>query len=72
LIKSGIPGLEGLFSADGTGNFCAGFSKMSDEDKKRFLAAVTGSGLIFYYFHLKVDEGYQATKKMGTQIFCLV
>ena len=45
LIKSGIPGLEGLFAPDGTGNFCVGFSKMSDEDKKRFLAAVTGSGL---------------------------
>jgi len=30
LIKSGIPGLEGLFSPDGAGNL---FSKMSDEDK---------------------------------------
>jgi hypothetical protein len=45
LLKSGIPGLEGLFSNDGSGNFVVGFSKMSDEDKKRFLAAVTGSGL---------------------------
>jgi hypothetical protein len=44
LLKSGIPGLEGLFGPDGTGNFCAGFSKMSDADKQRFLAAVTGSG----------------------------
>ena len=52
LIKSGIPGLEGLFSADGTGNFCVGFSKMSDEDKKRFLAAVTGSGLNFMIIFL--------------------
>jgi len=43
-LKSGIPGLEGLFSNDGSGNFVVGFSKMSDEDKKRFLAAVTGSG----------------------------
>ena len=42
LIKSGIPGLEGLFSPDGAGNV---FSKMSDEDKKKFLAAVTGAGL---------------------------
>ena len=41
LIKSGIPGLEGLFSPDGAGNV---FSKMSDEDKKKFLAAVTGAG----------------------------
>lgn len=37
LLKSGIPGMEQLF--DGK----KGFSKMSDEDKARFLAAVTGS-----------------------------
>jgi hypothetical protein len=60
LIKSGIPGLEGLFSADGgAGNL---FSKMSDEDKKRFLAAVTGAGegppsivLIFEIFSPKMS-----------------
>ena len=37
LLKSGIPGMESIFSK-------GGFTKMSDEDKKRFLAAVTGSG----------------------------
>ena len=39
LLKSGIPGLEGFLSGGADG-----FSKMSDEDKKRFLAAVTGVG----------------------------
>lgn len=44
LLKSGIPGMEGLFSNDGKGdNFASKFVKMSDEDKKRFLAALTGS-----------------------------
>lgn len=44
LLKSGIPGMEGLFSNDGKGeNFASKFVKMSDEDKKRFLSAVTGS-----------------------------
>ena len=38
LLKSGIPGMEQLM--DGKG----GFTKMSEEDKRRFLAAVTGSG----------------------------
>ena len=36
LLNSGIPGMEGLLSG-------RGFSGMSDEDKRRFLAAVTGS-----------------------------
>lgn len=44
LLKSGIPGLESLFGGDGGGNFGDKFGKMSDEDKKRFLAAVTGAG----------------------------
>lgn len=39
LLKSGIPGLEGFLSGG-----VDGFAKMSDEDKKRFLAAVTGVG----------------------------
>ena len=39
LLKSGIPGLEGFLSGGADG-----FAKMSDEDKKRFLAAVTGVG----------------------------
>ena len=39
LLKSGIPGLEGFLKSGADG-----FSKMSDEDKKRFLAAVTGNG----------------------------
>ena len=39
LLKSGIPGLEGFLKAGADG-----FVKMSDEDKKRFLAAVTGVG----------------------------
>ncbi len=39
LLKSGIPGLEGFLSGGPDG-----FAKMSDEDKKRFLAAVTGVG----------------------------
>ncbi|QQP58025.1 Uncharacterized protein FKW44_003212 [Caligus rogercresseyi] len=38
LLKSGIPGLENLFSGK---DFK--FEKMSDEDKKRFLDAVTGA-----------------------------
>ena len=38
LLKSGIPGLENIFKG-GPGEF----AKMSDEDKRRFLAAVTGS-----------------------------
>ena len=36
LLKSGIPGLESFFAPGGMG-------KMSDEDKKRFIAAVTGA-----------------------------
>ena len=50
LMKSGIPGLEGLFGSsggdvtDGTNSFGAKFVKMSDEDKKKFLDAVTGTG----------------------------
>ena len=39
LLKAGIPGLEGFLSGGADG-----FAKMSDEDKKRFLAAVTGVG----------------------------
>ena len=39
LLKSGIPGLEGFLAGGADG-----FAKMSDEDKKRFLAAVTGVG----------------------------
>lgn len=39
LLKSGIPGLEGFLKGG-----VEGFAKMSDEDKKRFLAAVTGVG----------------------------
>ena len=37
LMKSGIPGLENFFAPGGMG-------KMSDEDKKRFIEAVTGAG----------------------------
>merc|ERR1711892_348764 len=37
LLKSGIPGLENLFSTGGLG-------KMTDQDKKRFIEAVTGAG----------------------------
>ena len=53
LLKSGIPGLEGLFGSggaasgdatDGSNNLGARFIKMSDEDKKKFLDAVTGAG----------------------------
>ena len=53
LLKSGIPGLEGLFGSggggggdgtDGGNNLGARFIKMSDEDKKKFLDAVTGAG----------------------------
>ena len=50
LLKSGIPGLEGLFggsggdAVDGGDNLGARFVKMSDEDKKKFLNAVTGAG----------------------------
>ena len=36
-MKSGIPGLENFFAPGGMG-------KMSDEDKKRFIEAVTGAG----------------------------
>lgn len=39
LLKSGIPGLEGILAGGQDG-----FAKMSDDDKKRFLAAVTGVG----------------------------
>ena len=38
LGSGGIPGLENLFSADGQG-----FARLSDEDKARFLAALTGA-----------------------------
>ena len=51
LLKSGIPGLEGLFGAagggdavDGGADFGERFIKMSDEDKQKFLNAVTGAG----------------------------
>ena len=50
LLKSGIPGLEGLFGSgggdvtDGSSNLGARFVKMSDEDKQKFLNAVTGAG----------------------------
>ena len=46
LLRSGIPGLEGLFGSgtDTTDGFGAKFVKMSNEDKKRFLDAVTGAG----------------------------
>ena len=51
LLRSGIPGLEGLFGSTGQGgdatdgsNFGDRFIKMSDEDKKKFLDAVTGAG----------------------------
>ena len=47
LLRSGIPGLEGLFgsgASDVTDGFGAKFVKMSNEDKKRFLDAVTGAG----------------------------
>ena len=51
LLKSGIPGLEGLFgggsggdAVDGGANLGARFVKLSDEDKKKFLNAVTGAG----------------------------
>lgn len=37
LLKSGIPGMEQLFQGKG-------FTGMTDEDKRRFLAAVTGAG----------------------------
>ena len=45
LLRSGIPGLEGLFGQGGdtTDGFGAKFVKMSDADKKRFLDAVTGA-----------------------------
>ena len=42
LMKSGIPGLENLFGQNPDGSLK--FNKMSDEDKKRFIEAVTGSG----------------------------
>lgn len=47
MLRSGIPGLEGLFGGSGgdsTDGFGAKFVKMSNEDKKRFLDAVTGAG----------------------------
>ena len=49
LLKSGIPGLEGLFGGGSGGDAVDGglgarFVKMSDEDKKKFLSAVTGAG----------------------------
>ena len=37
LMKSGIPGLENFFAPGGMG-------KMTDEDKRRFIEAVTGAG----------------------------
>ena len=40
LLKSGIPGLENLFGQNADGSLK--FNKMSDEDKKRFIEAVTG------------------------------
>ena len=44
LMESGIPGMENLFKSDGSGdNFASKFVRMSDDDKRRFLAAVTGS-----------------------------
>ena len=42
LLQSGIPGLENLFGKDADGSLK--FNKMSDEDKKRFIEAVTGAG----------------------------
>ena len=42
LLKSGIPGLENLFGQNADGSLK--FNKMSDEDKKRFIEAVTGAG----------------------------
>lgn len=42
LLKSGVPGISDLFSG-GSGNIGAKFRAMSDEDKRKFLAAVTGS-----------------------------
>ena len=42
LLQSGIPGLENLFGKDADGSLR--FNKMSDEDKKRFIEAVTGAG----------------------------
>jgi len=42
LLQSGIPGLENLFGQGTDGSLK--FNKMSDEDKKRFLSAVTGAG----------------------------
>ena len=42
LLKSGIPGLENLFGQGADGSLR--FNKMSDEDKKRFIEAVTGAG----------------------------
>jgi len=42
LLQSGIPGLENLFGKNADGSLR--FNKMSDEDKKRFIEAVTGAG----------------------------